>query len=269
MSLNQTIQKIHQHQPKHTELLKLLWRDIKGNQHAFDELIKNINTNPKTKDTLSQNICKVFHHKDLTYALVESGISSRVGFTSEIIRKIKHSILPEQKNNAAFHQTLTGIFKQQQPTEIQLSSLFDALQIEVDFNEHYLKNELIDAIEVLSYRITATAIESEFIQKFKHNQTLQSFIKQNKEIHGLIAQYTLGIEFNPHLVTHIKQLLQISLDDIQTLRKTAHHQGVSLQLTYTLHRLSQQIERLQLLFCLLYTSPSPRDRQKSRMPSSA
>jgi site-specific recombinase len=254
MSLNQTIQKIHQHQPKHPELLKLLWRDIKGNQHAFEELIKNINTNPKTKDTLSQNICKVFHHKDLTYAIVESGISSRIGFTSEIIRKIKHSILPEEKNNAAFHQTLTGIFKQQQPTADQLSSLFNALQIEVDFNEHYLKNELIDAIEVLSYRITATAIESEFIQKFKHNQTLQSFIKQNKEIHGLIAQYTLGIEFNPHLVTHIKQLLQISLDDIQTLRKTAHHQGVSLQLTYTLHRLSQQIERLQLLFDI-YLAP--------------
>ena len=26
---------------------------------------------------------------------------------------------------------------------------------------------------------------------------------------------------------------------------------------------------VQVLFCLLYTSPSPRDRQKSRMPSSA
>ena len=25
----------------------------------------------------------------------------------------------------------------------------------------------------------------------------------------------------------------------------------------------------QFMFCLLYTSPSPRDRQKSRMPSSA
>ena len=25
----------------------------------------------------------------------------------------------------------------------------------------------------------------------------------------------------------------------------------------------------QYVFCLLYTSPSPRDRQKSRMPSSA
>ena len=29
------------------------------------------------------------------------------------------------------------------------------------------------------------------------------------------------------------------------------------------------VARLQSLICLLYTSPSPRDRQKSRMPSSA
>ena len=29
------------------------------------------------------------------------------------------------------------------------------------------------------------------------------------------------------------------------------------------------IEAVNLLRCLLYTSPSPRDRQKSRMPSSA
>ena len=28
-------------------------------------------------------------------------------------------------------------------------------------------------------------------------------------------------------------------------------------------------ERMESLDCLLYTSPSPRDRQKSRMPSSA
>ena len=28
-------------------------------------------------------------------------------------------------------------------------------------------------------------------------------------------------------------------------------------------------EKIQLKDCLLYTSPSPRDRQKSRMPSSA
>ena len=30
-----------------------------------------------------------------------------------------------------------------------------------------------------------------------------------------------------------------------------------------------QTDQGKVLFCLLYTSPSPRDRQKSRMPSSA
>ena len=30
-----------------------------------------------------------------------------------------------------------------------------------------------------------------------------------------------------------------------------------------------QVTELQISACLLYTSPSPRDRQKSRMPSSA
>ena len=33
-------------------------------------------------------------------------------------------------------------------------------------------------------------------------------------------------------------------------------------------QLDQKIE-VELMPCLLYTSPSPRDRQKSRMPSSA
>ena len=32
---------------------------------------------------------------------------------------------------------------------------------------------------------------------------------------------------------------------------------------------SNNIKHIMSLICLLYTSPSPRDRQKSRMPSSA
>ena len=35
------------------------------------------------------------------------------------------------------------------------------------------------------------------------------------------------------------------------------------------HPREHMVERLGIPGCLLYTSPSPRDRQKSRMPSSA
>ena len=48
-------------------------------------------------------------------------------------------------------------------------------------------------------------------------------------------------------------------------------QGAST--TYEVHTdaeyLRQALEETEGLTCLLYTSPSPRDRQKSRMPSSA
>ena len=37
----------------------------------------------------------------------------------------------------------------------------------------------------------------------------------------------------------------------------------------SLLNLSEEFHKVKGLACLLYTSPSPRDRQKSRMPSSA
>jgi hypothetical protein len=94
MSTAQILQKIQQHQSKHPELLKQLGLEVKSSPAAFDALINSIRTGHKTKESLRLHIQKVFYHKDLTYALVESGISRRTGFTSEIIRKIKHSILP-------------------------------------------------------------------------------------------------------------------------------------------------------------------------------
>ena len=38
---------------------------------------------------------------------------------------------------------------------------------------------------------------------------------------------------------------------------------------YSVHPIEVANILTELKFCLLYTSPSPRDRQKSRMPSSA
>ena len=37
----------------------------------------------------------------------------------------------------------------------------------------------------------------------------------------------------------------------------------------TIYEIVSALVKLDVLDCLLYTSPSPRDRQKSRMPSSA
>ena len=50
---------------------------------------------------------------------------------------------------------------------------------------------------------------------------------------------------------------------------SARTTGRSSRLEVTLHPLPAEALERNLVGCLLYTSPSPRDRQKSRMPSSA
>ena len=53
------------------------------------------------------------------------------------------------------------------------------------------------------------------------------------------------------------------------IQRTRHTLIIEAKQKIKLKKIESLIIRIQISFCLLYTSPSPRDRQKSRMPSSA
>ena len=66
-------------------------------------------------------------------------------------------------------------------------------------------------------------------------------------------------------------MVSIRPDEISSILKqqiTDYDQSVSVSNVGTVLQIGDGIARIYG-FCLLYTSPSPRDRQKSRMPSSA
>lgn len=256
MSLESIFNTLQEYTPKHPYLLRDLLVYIHKSPANFDKLLDTLKTSKSAQLRLKTYLQRVFVGKDITYILIESGIPKRTSFIAEIIRKIKHILLPELTDKSTFHQTIALVNQhgKYRLTERQLAQLLDILEIQVDFKNPHLQNELIDAIEILSYRITASVIESNFIQKFKHNKTLSSFIKQNKEIHGFIAQHTLGVYFNPNLIEYIQQLLKSSLADIDKLKKLSSNQGASLQLTYSLNRITYQIKRLDLLLNL-YANP--------------
>ena len=65
---------------------------------------------------------------------------------------------------------------------------------------------------------------------------------------------------------------------VPNLEEAMHEMGSSLDITWAepIYTEAQSVwtpsegqQKLPLKFCLLYTSPSPRDRTRSRMPSSA
>jgi hypothetical protein len=75
---------------------------------------------------------------------------------------------------------------------------------------------------------------------------------------------------------YVQEQLQIQLANLRELERQRAQYGlrVPLDLVNDINRVRMEIRRLEerlalILPCLLYTSPSPRDRQKSRMPSSA
>ena len=76
----------------------------------------------------------------------------------------------------------------------------------------------------------------------------------------------------------------LARDKIEEIKKTSRDLGRETEFAYLLDHLEEErkqgitidttqvffkTEKRQYVICLLYTSPSPRDRQKSRMPSSA
>ena len=63
--------------------------------------------------------------------------------------------------------------------------------------------------------------------------------------------------------------------DVDQNQETAQKCGISAMPTFKVYKEKAEVDHMKganqkgLEACLLYTSPSPRDRQKSRMPSSA
>ena len=66
--------------------------------------------------------------------------------------------------------------------------------------------------------------------------------------------------------TQIEKLFE---ERMRLCSEVAEYKIATGKAVYDAEREKQKIESVQAMACLLYTSPSPRDRQKSRMPSSA
>ena len=86
-----------------------------------------------------------------------------------------------------------------------------------------------------------------------------------------IQRKLVGAECAPLVIAEMSgnhnQSLARALEIVDAAAKAGSH-ALKIQ-TYTADTITINIREREFFICLLYTSPSPRDRQKSRMPSSA
>ena len=112
-------------------------------------------------------------------------------------------------------------------------------------------DQTVHKVETITYPSNVSSILT--IGKHSHNQKISFDIAGNCLLDGKTSYFSIQVKTN-------KWTSCFSGDVCSIIKR----------LTLSLPSSGNQIlEDIQEYHCLLYTSPSPRDRQKSRMPSSA
>ena len=109
--------------------------------------------------------------------------------------------------------------------------------------------------------------------KEESEKTLADLGEDEREDHGvasgaagsqeLVGDVQLAVEEEPKEALHVKDMpakenqTSVEREEHEFMGLVAYEGGVD------------SVRRQQIMSCLLYTSPSPRDRTRSRMPSSA
>ena len=89
--------------------------------------------------------------------------------------------------------------------------------------------------------------------------------KRGEQLELFIAKHNLHIENNSHTPTYESRGAKTCIDITLTSRLDVSVKNWHVNQDFN----GSDHNNIEYYICLLYTSPSPRDRQKSRMPSSA
>ena len=143
----------------------------------------------------------------------------------------------------------------------------NAIGMEKEFNQPYYL-DVIGTSYCRSRAIACTKREYNLFEQWrvakgnlvvKHQQWIDTIMKQ-------CEQLKIGLKAYRYLAEGIElcEELGIKVDEAELIRTNST--GLTI---YNPSNLASMIKGMKNKHCLLYTSPSPRDRQKSRMPSSA
>lgn len=222
--------------------------------HAIQALCFTLNQHADFAALLRDAILQTIQEKKSVSLFADSGIQTNHGFFAELFRRISHRILPDAVDAHYLKDVFGLIFHAPSDAEWVCNvdddiwkDLFVTLQFQ--HADAALKSkankQLVDAIQVLSYRLSASGLESDLIKNHEDLENYASpFITQNVELHKLLSEPQLTQTDIKHMHVMLDQCQQVT----DKVRKGCEQTGTSIQLTALLQRIQQQIARLRQLF---------------------
>ncbi|MCE3261869.1 MAG: hypothetical protein K0R43_948 [Pseudoduganella sp.] len=222
-----------------------------------------LSSQPAWAHGLREYLAQVIGQRKLVHLLTDTGILQNQGFFGEIWRRLNHKWLPPSVNDDYLKDVFGQVFDEPDDyrwvSGVEPSVWHDVLMA-LDFpHQGWLRErvlgEMLEAVQVLSYRISAIGLEPELVRVHPDIERFESpFLRQNSEV----VQFAEA--WRAHLVApqasapdarHIDVLLTQCEEIVGRARRTASVQGVSVSLTRLLLRLTQNIGRLRTLLDLI------------------
>lgn len=231
--------------------------NIEYSINAIQALCYVLNSNQQYADYLRDVLLTLITTRKPVSIFADSGIQPGTGFFSELSRRIGHKLLPQAVNKNYLKDVFGLIFCDQHddewvialPNEIWLQ-LFTTLRFELTdaklINSVYIA--LLESAQVLSYRLSASGLEPELIRNHEDLENYTSpFITQNLEVTELVNKEALTIDDAKHSFVIFDQCRQV----IIKIRKNTAQTGTSIDLTFLMQRMTQQLNRLEHLLNIL------------------
>lgn len=233
--------------------------------HMIQALCHILGGQPELRAVLRNALLELLGTRKPVSLYVESGVLPNTGFFSELYRRISHKLLPDAIDTGYLKDILALVFIRQDD-DVWVSAVPDACWLELlaalRFDEQPTADDLpapcrgiLDAVLVLSYRISSIGLEPELIRNEPALEDFTSpFLTQNDEVGEYLEQFALVWQ-NPELELQDEKHILVLLDQcsqvIQKVRRTASRSGTSISLTFLLQRLTQQMERMEVLLAIL------------------
>lgn len=242
-------------------------RDIAQAELQFQAVLFQVSQDRSSLFSLRKALLSQFLKTNIVKALTESGIVSGRGFVQELIKKMKHKLLPELQTPDNFIYVINKIFYKRSDyiwvegiDQDLWKQFFEMLGIQINLTEPALIKQLQQALQILSYRITTLGLEKEITHRYENfEDAIYPFLEQNRLINEYIFQSspTAADTGNQQiLLANISEALHNCKQSIQWIRDQRIAYGTSLAQAFILTRLQQQVDRMFIILDVLDTDNS-------------
>lgn len=239
-------------------------RDTAAAAKNVDVLMQKLAEQAPACEALRASALWLLAELNAVHLYTDSGVLANEGFFTSFFNRLWHKLLPEERRGDRLKDVVGVIFSEPDdhvwvgalPDEIWHSLLavlkWPELRGSKPAEEALL--QVLDALEVISYRITAIGLEPEIVHIYPAIERYESpFLMQNVEMRQLFDERQKAVEAMTETrfdYAHLLVLLEQCQDMIGRIRRQAEKSGASIGLTALLVRLRQNIRRMHHLLAL-------------------